>query len=296
MTYILTGAHGFLGSYILKQLENEKVFTLGRGSSNDLNCDLRHSIPTLPEAKVVIHCAGKAHSLPKTPEEEEDFFAVNLRGTENLLKAVSTLKNPPDQFVFISSVAVYGREFGEMISESHPLNGKSPYAKSKIEAEKLIQEWGNYNGVPTLILRLPLLVGKNPPGNLGKMISGIAKGKYVTIGNGKARKSMVAASDVAKLISTVHSVTGVFNLTDGYHPSIREIEKAIERKVGSSIILSVPIIFAKIIAIIGDNFKVVPINTIVLGKLILDLTFDDRKARKLLKWKSENVLEYLIQL
>jgi nucleoside-diphosphate-sugar epimerase len=285
MTYILTGAHGFLGSYILKQLENEKVFTLGRGSSNDLNCDLRHSIPTLPEAKVVIHCAGKAHSLPKTPEEEADFFAVNLRGTENLLKAVSTLKNPPDQFVFISSVAVYGREFGEMIPESHPLNGTSPYAKSKIEAEKLIQEWGSFSGVPVLILRLPLLVGKNPPGNLGKMISGITKGKYASIAKGKARKSMVAASDVAKLIVSVTRVEGIYNLTDGVHPTFAEVEAKICQKLNLNIKIHIPLVIAKSLGKIGDWIPFFPVNSPIVNKMVSDLTFDDSLARRKLNWQ-----------
>ena len=42
----------------------------------------------------------------------------------------------PKALVFISTVAVYGRDFGELITELHPLNGNTPYAKSKIMAEK----------------------------------------------------------------------------------------------------------------------------------------------------------------
>lgn len=285
MTYIITGAHGFLGSHILRQLENEKVFTIGRGPSNDLVCDLSNEIPTLPDAKVVIHCAGKAHMLPKTPEEEAEFFAVNLQGTQNFLKGVSNMKVLPDQFVFISSVAVYGKEFGEMIPESHPLNGKSPYAKSKIEAEKLVQEWGCSNGVPTLILRLPLIVGKCPPGNLGKMISGIAKGKYASIGKGKARKSMVAANDVAELIARVTRVEGIYNLTDGIHPTFADLETEICQKLNLNIKIYVPLGIAKLLGKIGDWFPFFPVNSLVINKMVSDLTFDDTLARKKLDWQ-----------
>jgi UDP-glucose 4-epimerase len=54
---------------------------------------------------MVVHCAGKAHVVPNTTLEKEEFYRVNLDGTENLL---STLENSlPNTLVFISSVAVY---------------------------------------------------------------------------------------------------------------------------------------------------------------------------------------------
>jgi len=56
---------------------------------------------------------------------------------------VKALENAgiPRVIVFISTVAVYGCEFGENIDEDHPLKGDSPYAKSKIMAETYLTEW-----------------------------------------------------------------------------------------------------------------------------------------------------------
>ena len=47
-------------------------------------------------------------------------------------------QGPPKALVFISTVAVYGCESGELITEEHPLEGETPYAKSKILAEEYL--------------------------------------------------------------------------------------------------------------------------------------------------------------
>lgn len=47
----------------------------------------------------------------------------------------------PKALIFISTVAVYGCEFGEQITEEHTLNGTTPYAKSKIMAEEYLTNW-----------------------------------------------------------------------------------------------------------------------------------------------------------
>ena len=93
----------------------------------------------------------------------------------------------PGLFVFISSVSVYGLEFGTGIDEANPLLAKDAYGKSKIAAEQLITSWGIKTAVPVVILRLPLVAGPNPPGNLGDMIKAIQAGYYFRIGFPKKR-------------------------------------------------------------------------------------------------------------
>ena len=68
-----------------------------------------------------------------------------------------------------------------MYSENSDLLAKDPYGRSKIEAEAMIIEWAQKHAVKFLILRLPLIAGINPPGNLGSMINGIKKGFYFNI-------------------------------------------------------------------------------------------------------------------
>jgi len=292
MKYLLTGASGFLGRHILEALPRENVTTLGRGKTNDLVVNLSTSVPDLQLAEIIIHCAGKAHVVPKTLKEEEEFFSVNLEGTRNLLKGLEKLVTPPHQFIFISTVAVYGKESGTLISESYPILGDSPYAQSKIQAEQLLLEWGKSHGVPVVIFRLPLIVGPNPPGNLGKMIKGIREARYASIAGGKARKSMVLASDVAQLISQISSQSGTYNLTDCYHPTLNELELVIATEFKRSIKFKIPISIAKMIGILGDVIPFFPVNSKLIKKMSSDLTFDDSKAKKELNWKPNQVVNF----
>lgn len=287
---LLTGASGFLGEHLLKKL-NIKWVTLGRNSQSDIIVDLSNQIPVLPKVDLVIHSAGKAHSVPKTDIEKQSFFEVNVRGTENLLKGLEKA-GLPKQFVFISSVSVYGIISGNYVNEEQPLMARDPYGKSKIAAEKLVQDWCAKNNVVCTILRLPLLVGKNPPGNLGAMINGIRMGFYFNIAGGTAKKSMVLADDIGSVILKVAEVGGIYNLTDGYHPSFNEISLLVCNQLGKDKVNSMPIWIAKIFAFFGDIIgSKFPINSDKLNKLNATLTFDDSKAREAFGWNPQTVLE-----
>lgn len=287
---LLTGANGFLGKHLLKEL-NVKWVTLGRNAKSDIIVDLSNEIPVLPKVDLVVHSAGKAHSVPKTDIEKQSFFDVNVTGTENLLKGLEKA-GLPKQFVFISSVSVYGMMSGDYIKEEQPLIAKDPYGKSKIAAEKLVQDWCTKNNIICTILRLPLVIGKNPPGNLGAMINGIRMGFYFNIAGGTAKRSMVLADDVSNVILKVAEVGGIYNLTDGYHPSFYEISLLVCKQLGKDKVNNVPIWIAKIFALFGDVIgPQFPINSAKLNKLNATLTFDDSKARQAFGWNPHTVLE-----
>jgi len=288
MKALLTGSTGFLGGYILSHF-NEiglDTVTVGRSGGNDFQCDLSVGVPILNDSEqfdLVIHNAGLAHKMPKTEAESIAFFDVNVGGTKNLLEALMSLKNKPKCFVLISTVAVYGLDQGEGIDENNELKGSSPYAQSKIEAEKLVQNWCSNEGVNCVILRLPLVVGENAPGNLGAMERAIRKGYYFILGSGNARRSMVNAVDVAKLLPSLVDKQGVYNITDGLHRSYAEMDVWLSEKHGKSI-KKIPVWLGKLMAKVGDFIPDFPLNTYRLQKLEQSLTFDDSKARKELNW------------
>jgi nucleoside-diphosphate-sugar epimerase len=286
---LITGANGFFGSYLINAFINDEVDTLGL-SFCSINHNLASSAPVFvsPYSKVV-HAAGKAHSSPKNKDETHSFYQINYSGTINLTRAFDQMKHWPRQFLFVSTVGVYGKDEGEMLDENTPLAGILPYQKSKIMAELYLQEWSALHHVELTILRLPLLVGKNPPGNLGAMIRAIKKGYYFRIGKGDTRRSMVLAEDVAALVASNHLQPGIFNLTDGIHPSFKQLEESIalqlERKIKS-----IPQTFIKKAAKIGDHFAFLPINSYKLRKLQSTLTFSDKKARVQLDWNPRPVI------
>jgi nucleoside-diphosphate-sugar epimerase len=294
MDILLTGANGFLGKSIVNKLKNNHTVICLSRFVGHYPVLLDNDIPNFKQKfDLVIHAAGKAHSVPKTDEEKIQFYKVNVIGTGNLLKGLEKTVLPK-QFVFISSVSVYGQEFGKDINEKNQLEAKDPYGLSKIKAELLIMEWCKKHDVVCTVLRLPLLVGENPPGNLGAMIKAIDKGYYFNIGGGKARKSMVLAEDVAVFIPKVAAFGGTYNLTDGFHPDFRGLSSVISKQKNKNIPFNLPLIVAKAFGLVGDLLgNKAPINSIKLKKITSDLTFDDTKARERLGWKPQEVLEYL---
>jgi len=287
---LLTGGTGFLGKILKKKLEaSHEVITLGRQVQNQISVDLSKNGTKLPPVDMIIHAAGKAHVIPKSESEKQEFWEVNLNGTANLLQSIKSL---PQIFIFISTVAVYGLEEGTDITESSALLGDTPYAKSKIEAENLVRKWGEENQVKVLILRLPLLVGVNPPGNLGAMIKSIRGGFYRRLGEGAARKSMVLVEDLALALPDWCDQSGTYNLTDGNHPTMAELDTQLAALLGKKI-KSIPIWTLRILAKIGDLIPVFPINSYRMNKLSTHLTFSDKKAQTELNWSPRPVLKNL---
>lgn len=288
---MLTGSNGFLGKYLINNLPAKNIKTLNR-SASDYEIDLSVNTPSFKDNfDTVIHNAGIAHIIPNSKEEIAAFYKVNVLGTKNLLKGLSN--SLPKRFVFISSVSVYGLVVGVNINENCSLLAKDPYGKSKIEAEGIIKKWCNEHDVICTILRLPLVVGEKPPGNLGSMIQGIKKGYYFNIAGGNAKKSMVLASDIAKFILKAAEVGGTYNLTDGIHPTFNELSKCISRNLDKSFVPNMPLFIANVLAKIGDILgSTFPINSIKLSKITSTLTFDDTKARIAFGWNPTPVLDY----
>lgn len=293
MKLLFTGASGFLGQNIRPILANNyEITTIGLTKEDTYTVNMANKIPVLTERyDVVLHAAGKAHVVPKTEAEKQSFYNVNLQGTKNLCKALE-MSGIPQSFIFISTVAVYGCEYGNNITENHPLNGDTPYALSKMQAEEFLMEWCNAHGVVLSIIRPSLIAGPNPPGNLGAMIKGIKTGRYLSIGGGKARKSVLMVEDIARLVPLLVEKGGIYNVCDDEQPSFRQLENVICTQLGKRLPLSIPFWMAKCMAIVGDCLgKKAPINSLKLKKITESLTFSNEKVKRELGWKPTPVLE-----
>lgn len=293
MNLLFTGASGFLGNNVHPLLERMyDVTTVGLTQQDNYAINIAKEVPKLRECyDIVLHAAGKAHSIPKTDAERQAFFDVNLQGTKNLCAALEKV-GVPRAFIFISTVAVYGCDYGVDITEEHPLNGTTPYAISKRLAEEYLQNWCRKHNVVLGIIRPSLIAGPNPPGNLGTMITGIRRGMYFSIAGGKARKSVLMVQDIANLVPLLVKKGGVYNVCDSYHPTFRELETLICNQMDGSLPLSIPYWLAKSMALMGDCLgKNAPINSLKLDKITKSLTFSNEKAIRELGWQPTNVLE-----
>lgn len=293
MNLLFTGASGFLGNNLKPILsQTYSIKTLGLTDEDDIKIDLAKGVPEIKDSfDIVLHAAGKAHSVPRTEAEKKVFFNVNYQGTINLCKALEQ-SYLPKAIIFISTVAVYGLEFGENITEDYPLNGISPYALSKIQAEQFLTDWCKEHDVILGILRPSLLAGKNPPGNLGDMMEGIKRGRYLSIAGGKAKKSVLMVDDIARILPALIEKGGIYNVCDDKHPSFRELEILIAKQLGKKSPPSIPYWMAKSMALVGDLMgNKAPINSLKLKKITESLTFSNEKAKRELNWQPLNVLE-----
>lgn len=290
---LFTGGTGFLGKNVMPLLTQKyQVTTCGITPDDMIKANLAKEAPILSEKyDVVLHACGKAHIVPKTEAEKQAFYDVNYTGTIHLCDALEKT-GVPKALIFISTVAVYGCEYGELIDEYHPLNGSSPYADSKIKAEEYLTNWCLENNVKLSILRPSLLAGKDAPGNLGAMVNGIKKGFYMNIAGGKVVKSILMAEDIARLIPILEEKGGIYNVCDTRQPSFGEISVSVAKQLGKGKPISIPYWMAWFMAKVGDLLgSKAPINSYKLEKMTKSLTFSNKKACHELNWEPLDVLE-----
>lgn len=291
---LLTGSTGFLGGIILKKLHRSQVITIGRGQNNDIKYDLasKKLLVKKINCERIIHCAGLAHFYPNNAESAREFYRINYEGTINLLKnvEVSKLKS----VVFISTIAVYGVEKGTKIHEDYPAQANSPYGSSKLLTESYLRDLSNEHGFHLCILRLPLIVGDNPPGNLGKMIDAMRRYRYASVNKGRAKRSVVFAEDVANLIARGNLGSGTYNLSDGCDVTFDLLERRIQEKYGIRFYPKLSLRFATFLGFIGDRFTFFPINSRTVKLMSMDFTVSSKKAYQELNWRPKSVSKYYL--
>ena len=143
---ILTGSSGFIGSYFLKNYSsvlNIQNFSFLTNNIKKLN---------LKNIDCIVHCAALVHQMKKEPDYDM-FYKANVMNTLDL--AIKAKKSNVKQFIFLSSVKVFGEESTSPFSENSNTNPQDSYAKSKLEAEKKLIELEDEN-FSISIIRLPL--------------------------------------------------------------------------------------------------------------------------------------------
>lgn len=232
-----------------------------------------------------MHAAGDIR-----PEKSN---SVNFTGTINLCKSLEN--NPPKQLVYISSVQVYGKTSGENLDESTPVNPTSPYGKSKHDAETYLIEWSKAHNVILTILRPPLILGTGMKGTLRSMVNGIYRGYYHHIKGNQARRSIIHATDVAKVVKLIAPIGGTYNITDGANPSVYDLAEALSYRIGNKRIYTISMKFAKFLAKIGDiiNSDKFPLTSKKLTQLTETLTFNGDAIKNAIDWKPNIVTHYL---
>lgn len=248
MRVLLTGATGFLGQSIVEAGVSAGLELLAgsrhpspdaRSSARPIRVDLG-DLGSLREAAVgadvVIHAAGLAHvgEPPATPASR--FVAVNVDGTRHLVQACADAG--VRRVVLVSSVAVYGHGERPGVREDAECRPQTAYARSKRGAEHEATRLATDHDLDLVILRLATLYGPGDPGNVGRLIRAILRGRFVWVGHGTNLKSLLHRDDAARacLAAALREPTGapaaagprIFNVSSPPR-AMRDIVQTISR-------------------------------------------------------------------
>lgn len=292
MTAILiTGATGFIGKNLLAKLKNDEISIALRNTRSNLSHvktivvgDIDNNTnwqPALENIDVVIHLAARAHILKETIDNPEtEFDKVNTQGTINLVK--QCIEAGVKHFIFLSSIGGVTTLSDKIINESSPCNPDTPYGKSKLKAEKAIEELCQNSNMTYTILRPTLVYGANNPGNMERLLSLTTKNLPLPLGAINNSRSLVYVGNlIDAIITCIHHPNAknqTFIVSDGEDLStpelIRRIGKAMDK---SPLLLPFPPSLLKL-------------GTKLLGKgdvgdrLLGSLQVDSSKIRKTLNW------------
>jgi GDP-4-dehydro-6-deoxy-D-mannose reductase len=240
---LITGASGFVGPYLRKELEDNvyKVYGLDRSENSDYQVDILNYDSVLNAISeinpdFVFHLAGFS-SVKDSFNKPDLCKKINVDGTKNLLKAIENV-NKQIRILTVSSAQVYGNPKYLPIDENHPLESSSPYSESRILQEKFSLE-SNLN---VIISRSFNHTGPNQ--QLGfvcpdfisevKMVLSGEK-EFISVGNLEAKRDISDVRDVVRAYRTLlekGTVGEIYNICSGKEISVQEILNKIIKIAG----------------------------------------------------------------
>jgi len=254
---LVTGASGFLGSYVVKQLVTggAQVFAVSSSVSaatperlidvvDDIELleanmrdasSLAHVVKTA-RPELVLHQAAFTH-VGKSFSRIDENIQTNIQGTVNLLSA---LNGDYERFVNIGSGDVYG-DAPVPFSETGPVRPASPYAVSKYAAERFCRMFHQAYEWPIVCLRPFNVYGpqQSPDRIIPELIISALNGHDLKMTEGRQTREFMFVEDVADVF--VRSLTQpgidgeVINISRGEEVSIRELAQTVLDLMGNPV-------------------------------------------------------------
>ena len=291
---LVTGADGFMGSHLTDRLISEgakvSIFVRGNSVSGTFTYTLRNiahqekklddiltgdiasgdsiGLITNNRPDVIFHLAADAY-VPNSFDHPREVMESNLWGTMNVLHAVFQLKKL-QRIVCTSSSEIYGTAQYAPIDEDHPLNPSSPYAASKVAADRTAYSYYNTYHLPISIIRPFNTFGpRHTYDVIPKFINLALEGRPITIhGTGLQSRDFTYVDDMVEAF-----------LVMGRHP--KAIGKAVNFGTGKDYSIKKTATLVKSLS--GSSSKIVYVKerTSEVQRLICGFGL----AKKLFNWK-----------
>ena len=277
MKILITGASGFIGSFIVEEALRRgfETWAAVRGSSSrqfltderihfiELNLSSEEQLcEQLKDHQFdyVVHAAGVTKCLNKA-----DFHRINTEGTQHLVRAIIALKMPLRRFVYISSLSIMGaireqQPYTE-ICESDEARPNTAYGRSKLEAEQwlaslLSRTGGVGGGFPYVILRPTGVYGPRER-DYFMMAKSIQSHTDFAVGYKQQDITFVYVTDVvqAVFLACEKGVTGrKYFLSDGEVYQSSTFSNLIRKELGNPwwIRITAPIWVLRVVTFVGE--------------------------------------------
>jgi UDP-glucose 4-epimerase len=153
---------------------------------------------------------------------------MGIRPIKKLLRPTAAKNAGVKRVVLFSTIAVYGPSDGCVLNEMSPTHPDTFYAQTKRAAEQIVLNARGAGGQPLgTVLRLGAVYGSRIKGNYERLIHALARNRFIPIGSGLNRRTLVYDKDVGRavVLAVSHPAAAgrVFNVTDGAFHTVRDV-------------------------------------------------------------------------
>ncbi|WP_289117395.1 NAD-dependent epimerase/dehydratase family protein [uncultured Idiomarina sp.] len=240
---LVTGASGFIGNELFKQLSNDGFQVRGTArqfygdSIIAMPLETKDWSPVLDGVETVIHCAALAHV---SQSDNKDFVSqvreYNVVAPQRLAKEAK--EKGVKRFIFLSSVKALGESTvpGNSYKNTSECSPEDLYGESKRDAELALKKELSGSVTELVIIRPPLVYGPGVKGNF-KALMGLAKKNFpLPLGAVKNKRSLVSLENLVSLIIACikhpKPLNETFLVSDGHDVSTKELFETLIRAYG----------------------------------------------------------------
>jgi UDP-glucose 4-epimerase len=183
----------------------------------------------------VVHLAALLHIVNPPSELRQKYEKINVGGTTAVVEAA--VRADVRRILYFSTIAVYGDSRGRVLNEESLPSPNTFYERTKLEAERIVLGAKQLSGSPVgTVLRLGAVYGSRIKGNYERLTHALARHRFIPIGNGFNRRTLVYDKDVgrAAVLAISHPAAAgrMFNVTDGEFHTLNEIIESICSALG----------------------------------------------------------------